>query len=370
MKLLQIVTRSDVIGGAQKYIIDTSIHYTDLGHKVIVASGGNGPLVDKLKSHGIEHINITNMKREISLFDDFKCILNLRGVFTSVSPDVVFIHSAKSGLLCRLSLFQFSSKLYFFAHGWSHIRVGNFFSKFIYSFLEFFLSFFCNKVICISKADYDYAIDELKLKRDKINLIYNGVKHPKLLGQSHINENLNNNNIYNFLTITRFQSPKDFSTLLESLIIVKEFRTDWMFTVAGDGPELAFYKQKVNECGLSNNISFVGFKKDLHQLYSNADVVFLISLSEGLPLSLVEAMSHKKFLVASDVGGISELIDDGKNGFLIPPYDSTYLSTKIINILGIKKSDLVERGQYSYSLYKSKFTFELMIEKLDKLLMV
>lgn len=357
MQIVHFITRSDTIGGAQKYILETSRKFSADGNNVTVVAGGEGPFKLAVEDLGIVYNSIPNLSREISLFADLKNISTIHKVINGLHPDVVFIHSAKAGLLGRLALAFSSCKVIFVAHGWSNIRIASAKVSVIYSFIEWILSKLCHRVVCISKEDVSFAINKLKINPNKISLIYNGVREPHAIYCGNSLERP-----IKLLTVTRFQEPKDFDTLLKSLVNVLHLK--WSLTVLGDGPLLDYYRNKVASLGLIERIEFLGFKSVLNDYYSGHDAVLLISNSEGLPLSLIEAMSYKKPILASAVGGVPELIVNGVNGYLIPPKDVTCLTACLENICSMSDEQLIELGKNSYRIYKDKFSFEFMVERL------
>ncbi|MDP2573133.1 glycosyltransferase family 4 protein [Vibrio penaeicida] len=358
MKIVQFVTRSDTIGGAQKYILDTSRQLKNDGHEVTVISGGDGVFGSEVKRYGLEFIGLNSIVREFTLFYDLKGIIDFRREINLLNPDAVIIHSAKAGLIGRIALTLSASKKIFIAHGWSHIRTSSTWGQLLYGGIEKFLSLLCDRIICISKQDLKFANNNLMISKKKTSLLYSGVKEP------FSRNSLSEANVYNLLTVTRFQAPKDFNTLLEALNIIHKVRSDWVLTVLGDGQDLEHYQRKTSELGLSNNIRFLGFKEKLVNFYRNSDLVILISKSEGLPLSLIEAMSHGKPILASNVGGVSELIEDGVTGYLVPPSDPYALSQTLFNALDQTRMELAALGDKSYVKYKEQFTFDEMISNL------
>ncbi|MDK2678972.1 glycosyltransferase family 4 protein [Vibrio vulnificus] len=357
MKILHIITRSDTVGGAQKYILETSRQFLNDGHEVSVMAGGSGVFYNAIDALGANYIEMNTMMREVSFFNDFKTALKIRAKVMDINPDVVLVHSAKAGLLSRLALAFSRFKVIYIAHGWSHIRISSGVTFKTYCLIESVLSRLCKVVVCISKSDFDYAIDKVGISEGKLELIYNGVPEP-LVSYAGVSQN----DAINMLTITRFQEPKDFETLLSALNMVRDY--PWFLNVLGDGETLAYYKAQVVELELSHKIRFLGFKKELGSYYEECDVVILISKSEGLPLALLEAMSYRKFLVASSVGGIPELIDDEYNGYLIPDRDYEYLADRFRVIFGLSKEELLARGECSYLKYKESFNIEKTISKL------
>lgn len=361
MKLVQLTTRSDTVGGAQKYILETSDRFRRDGNDVTIVAGGHGIFGQEAEKRGLRFIGLDTIVRDVSLFNDLKSIFHFRNIVKSLQPDVVIIHSAKAGLIGRISLIGLNTNTVFIAHGWSHIRSSKIMGKCFYGFVEYIFSFLSNKVVCISRQDLTFANSSLRIPSKKTSLVYSGVREPIVKNEVGAGPNLN------ILTVTRFQEPKDFDTLLIALDTINESYKNWTINVLGDGDELDYYKMKTTELGLDDKVKFLGFRNDLEHFYNSSDLVVLISKSEGLPLSLIEAMSYKKPILASNVGGVSELIEDGITGFLVPPSDPQALSIAMLSIFAKTKRELVKMGEHSYKKYRNEFGFEQMISKLYKL---
>jgi glycosyltransferase involved in cell wall biosynthesis len=144
-------------------------------------------------------------------------------------------------------------------------------------------------------------------------------------------------------TVARLYVTKGLKYLLEAIVKVKSNHPKVQFKVYGDGPlrqELFAYS---NQLGLDGNSIFVGAftnREELSQIMAKTDIFVMSSILEGQPLSVVEAMAYGCPIVATSVGGIPELIEDGVNGLLCPPGDSDYLAQKILTLIenpGLRK---------------------------------
>jgi glycosyltransferase involved in cell wall biosynthesis len=102
------------------------------------------------------------------------------------------------------------------------------------------------------------------------------------------------------------------------------------FAVAGDGPLRAELEAEATAAGLGDRLLFLGYRSDIPELLASFDIYVLPSLSEGLPLALLEALSLGKFIVCTSVGGNPEVVEDGVHGFLVPPSDSTGLADALV----------------------------------------
>ncbi|NNG45157.1 glycosyltransferase family 4 protein [Pseudoalteromonas sp. NEC-BIFX-2020_002] len=355
MKILQVITRVDTVGGAQRHVFDISKALINDGYEVNVLSSGNGSFRDLLNENGIAFVDVKNIQRELSLIKDLKAILSIRKYVKYFKPDVVAIHSVKAGLLARIACFGIDTKVIFTAHGWSHIRASSGLNNKIYKYLERFLSCISTKIICVSSTDTDFAENVIGIPSNKLCTIHNGA-----LDNNHT-VFFNEHRTLQILSVVRFQEPKDFNTLIEGLCLITEY--DWVLRIVGDGPDAHKVHSLIKESNLSDKVLLEGFKEDLSHYYSSSDLVLLISKSEGLPMSLIEAMSYSKPLVASNVGGIPELISSN-NGILVPDRGAVELSDAIKQFINDKNKGDFSMGLNSYELFLKKFEFSVMYNKL------
>ena len=133
------------------------------------------------------------------------------------------------------------------------------------------------------------------------------------------------------VTVGRLQAPKDAITLVRALAAVhgSPFET----VVVGDGPDRPAVEEEVRRLGLERAVELVGERDDVPELLATADLFVLSSRSEGLPLSILEAMAAGLPVVASRVGGIPEVVVDGETGLLVPPGDPQRLADAVERLL-------------------------------------
>jgi glycosyltransferase involved in cell wall biosynthesis len=136
----------------------------------------------------------------------------------------------------------------------------------------------------------------------------------------------------------RLDSRKGLVDLIESAKYVCQEHSDIKFILTGKGPNKRYLEQRIDELGLKKNFYFAGFvaRPKLLEYYQNATIYVLPSYYEGLPTTLLEAMSCGIPSIATDVEGSSELITDGETGLLVPPRDPKRLAEAILKLLNDK----------------------------------
>lgn len=348
MKILYCITRS-TWGGAQENIWELIRNQVKLKNHAVLVVGDNGDLVQKVKSNlpKVKVIILPCLQRAISPKKDLTAIFKLRKIIKKENPNIVHLHSSKAGVIGRIACRNLKCKVIFTVHGWSFTDgIESTKKKIIYRFIERRMEPLTDKYICVSKYDYNIGIRD-KVIRDpkKACVIYNGIDYKV--------NNPNSKKItypIKFIMTARFSKQKDQISLIKAFSRMNNEK--WKLTFVGDGPTIDEAKEMVNHYGLSNKINFVGFQKNVNKFLDENDVFVLSTHYEGLPISIIEAMSHAMPVIASDVGGNSELVVNNKNGFLTANISELenainyFIScTNIINKMGLE----------SLKMYNSKF---------------
>jgi glycosyltransferase involved in cell wall biosynthesis len=132
--------------------------------------------------------------------------------------------------------------------------------------------------------------------------------------------------------VGRLSSEKDVQTLLRAMALVVQRRPSFRLAIAGDGPCAADLKMLSESLGLGPHVQFLGEVRDVPALYSQASMFILSSVTEGLPLTVLEAMACGLPVVATRVGGTPEAVVDGTTGVLVPPGEPAALAEAILRI--------------------------------------
>ena len=210
-----------------------------------------------------------------------------------------------------------------------------------------------------------------KIKKNKIVNIINGTEkigEPDILNVDILPKKM--------AMIANLFGKKGHDVLIQTLALLK--KNDLIINVRligselnefHDGSESNFKAELIKiatEQGVIDQLEFYGYTKDITKALMNIPIVVLPSDSEGVPNSILEAMSLKKIVVASNVGAVSTLIEDGKSGFLHSPQNPEQFAHVLHNIFSMEKEKLNEIRQYAFSQWQTNFTLDLMLNKLIK----
>ncbi len=384
IKVLHIITRFDKGGSAQNTYLSLlglrKKNYqlslvsglsleSEMKHEEIKAKEKD---IQILKSEGIEFTQCPSLLRRINIIKDLKAFFDIWRIIKKYNPLIVHTHSSKAGLTGRLAAKLAGAPIIVHTpHG--HVFFGYFgpFKTKLFIIFEKLASRITDKIVALTNREKKDHILFKIAEEDKFSVIYSGIEL-NILKESSSEEKQNlkkelgiPENSLIVGTAGRLVPVKgpEFLVKASKYIISKYPDTYFMFT--GDGPLEQDLKRKALEMGISDNIIFLGWRDDLVKIISIYDIFVLPSLNEGMGRVLVEAMALGKSIIASNVGGIPDLVIHGKNGFLVPPKNPKELA-KYIQVL-LEDKDKREKMGLAGKEMAYNFTSERMVEKIANL---
>jgi glycosyltransferase involved in cell wall biosynthesis len=351
LKILYIITRAEA-GGAQVHVLELLKAVRHLAD-VALATGEEGFLTDRAREIGIPVYLIDDLAVPICWRKDAKAVWQIKRLLIQLRPDLVHLHSSKAGILGRLAARITGVPSVFTAHGWAFTDGASLTRKLVGVPSEWLSSRFGNRIITVSRNDFEMAQKFRIGDAERMTAIHNGMPDGNCRAKPGISC------VPKLIMVARFGQQKDQSLLLNALAGVEE---DCRLQLVGDGPLLDAAMRLSRALGMDKRVEFLGLRGDGEKLLSEAQVFVLASNYEGFPISIVEAMRAGLPVVASDVGGVRESVQDGHNGFLIPRGDMRMLRDKL-QVL-ISDSNLREMmGAASRRRYEAEFTAERMVAK-------
>jgi glycosyltransferase involved in cell wall biosynthesis len=167
-------------------------------------------------------------------------------------------------------------------------------------------------------------------------------------------------------TAGRMVPVKGYDMLLKAARIIVDKNSRIKFLLAGDGPLKLELEKMAENMGLAENVKFVGFRDDIIDFLDSLDIFIMTSYHEGIPVVLLEAMALSRPIVATGVGGILEVIEDGKSGILATPSDHVGFAEKCLGLMS--EEDLRKSlGQGAKERIKTDFSSAVQKEKIHKL---
>ncbi|MFJ8262594.1 glycosyltransferase family 4 protein [Rummeliibacillus sp. NPDC094406] len=354
MKIVQLILRLDEIGEEQSHLIELVKQLHKNGHQILILTS-NEPFIQQIieiQDLGVELEPLYFMKRKFHLWKDIRAILEVRKRLKSFQPDLVAMHSSKAGVIGRIAAKSLGIPSVFTVHGWSFSEGISKMKRLILEKVEKYLAKHTSKIITVSTYDYQIALQRKLVLQEKMETIHNGIPTQETTEKT-------SNNTPLIIMIARFATPKRQDLLIQALANMQEI--PWKLILLGDGPNREQNEKRMNDHNLQARISFLGVRNDAERFLEQADINVLLSDYEGLPLVIIESMRAGIPTVASNVGGVSELIIDQYSGLLV---DNNISGIQNAIKLLIKDISLRKQlGDKSRAIFEKHFTIDTMYAK-------
>ncbi|MEA3272176.1 MAG: glycosyltransferase family 4 protein [Patescibacteria group bacterium] len=335
-KILYIVTQSE-FGGAQRYVFDLVNNFKN-DFEIIVASENNplsGNLLSRCSEIGIETHRFKFLAREINLGNDFKAMLEISDYIKQEKPDIVHLNSAKAGVLGTLAaqfLGKEKPKIIYTVHGWAFLEPISKIKRLIYLWAEKFTGRFRDALIVLSEKEKSITLEKRLSHPSKISVIPHGIDYSTV--SFYIKEKARNTlNLKpdNFVvgTVANLYPTKG----LEYLIEAAKTLDNVVFVVIGEGQERKKLESLIKSYNLENRFFLVGAIPEAYKLFWAFDIFVLPSVKEGMPYVILEAMAAGRPIVATQVGAIPKMLQNGISGTLIQPQNPIAIKNAILELL-------------------------------------
>ena len=354
LRIAMVITRSDTVAGVQVHVRDLSKELIARGHQVTVLAGGTGPFLDDLNRNQIPFISVPSLVRPIDPIRDTAALVHLRRHFKQLKPDLVSTHSSKAGWLGRLAARSLGLPSTLTSHGWNFTpgippRAAAF-----RRLAERIAATFTTRIIAVAQYDRELALSQRVGRPDQLATIHYGV--PTIPENLHAHPEREPAQI---IMVARLDVQKDHSTLFRALSALKE--RDWTVELVGDGPRETQMRKLANELGIAERIQFAGLQRDVAERLARSQLFALTTNYEGFPISILEAMRAGLPVVASDVAGVRESVQDGRTGLVVPVRDVAATTAALDKLLssGALRQEMGLAGRRSF---EERFTFEKMVD--------
>ncbi|MBC7767125.1 glycosyltransferase family 4 protein [Arenimonas sp.] len=319
-KILYCITKGN-FGGAQRYVYDLATNLNKVDYEIVVLCGEGEVLPKKLEDSHIRVVRLKSMKRDMSFLNELKSFMELYKIFKQEKPDVIHLNSSKMGgsgaFIGRLAGIK---KIIFTAHGFAFNEERSFISKKILLFFHWVTILLTDTTIIVSDKTMK-DIDYLPFMKDKLVKIYNGIDtgldyFDQEKARSEIvirDKNINIENKTVLLSIGELHKNKGYDLFIPAL---KKLEKDFVYFIIGDGEERNNLYNLIESNGLRNKVFLLGRIENAYQYIKAADIFVLPSRTEAFPYVLLESGLAGACVLASNVGGISEVIEDDYNGIL------------------------------------------------------
>lgn len=317
-----------------------------------------GPLAGEIRAlRKTIDLEIVPMRSKL----DWQAIREIRTNIKHIKPDIIHVHGTRAGSLGRLAAIGFKIPVIYTEHLWTkQYKLTSRLAHQAQIAGLWFLDMFTNLNIAVSQAVKDFMVENQISRPSKIVVVYNAIEHPKkkvkIFAKSHP--------ILGTIGTLNFQ--KGIQNLIRAMPqIIKEF-PEVTLKIVGEGPYRKELEKLTRKLKLQEKIAFTGFVKDVEKELEEIDIYIQPSLSESFGLAIIQAMSLGIPVVATNTGGIPEVVTTGKSGILVEAGKPAALATGILELLRDKEKAR-KLGRLGAEEAKIKFNLKDMIKETEKI---
>ena len=348
MNILQILPELNV-GGVETGTLDLAKYLVRLGHKAVVVSNG-GELVKELESNGAIHYQLPVHKK--SIVSIIKMIPQLAAIIKKENIDIVHARSRVPAWAAFFACRRTNTVFITTCHGY--------YKKHPFSFVMGW----AKRVIVLSNVIARHMIDDFNVPYERIALVPRSVDLERFI---YLSPDKKRNGTFNVGIIGRITPLKGHLHFIKAMAKAARVIPSLKIWIVGDAPSSRqAYKEEiqvlVKRLGLGQCTEFLGTQRDIPGILSQLDLLVLSTVThEAFGRVIVEAQAAGVPVVATEVGGVVDIIENGHTGLLVPPADSGSMSEAVIRIFQ-DKAFAVSLAENAYKKVKEKYSVELMVK--------
>lgn len=317
VKVLHIVLGLQV-GGLEKFVLDLIANYPLDIKPLIVCLEGKGELGERYNQ-----LQILELTKEAGI--SWKIVHQLVTLIKLHNIDIIHTHNpsphfygAMAGLLTRRPVI--------------HTKHGrNYPTEIKKVWLNRISSRLTSKVVTVSQDAAEVCLDIEKIPPAKVAVILNGIDTTLFCPPE--KKYVDDGSPVRIGIVARLSTEKDHQTLLQAARLLANKTAGFHLDIIGDGALRSELEQTAATLGLTSHVSFLGMRHDIPDLLKNLDIFVLSSTTEGISLTLLEAMATELPVVATSVGGNPEVVMDGLTGFIVPPKEPACMAEKLLKLV-------------------------------------
>lgn len=357
MKILYVTTISSTVNA---FLIPHIKLLRENGHQIDVASHIQSPLKSEV-SHLVDNIYDVPFQRSPLSFSNLAAYKKLRELVNSGKYDVIHTHTPVASFLSRMVCRNIEEiKIIYTAHGFHFFKGAPLKNWLLYFPIERYLSKYTDILITMNKEDFTISKDRL-LAKDNISVSGVGLDVSRFsnsgISRTSVRQKLGiSPSEFLIISIGELSHRKNHKVIIDA---IKDLNVTYIICGKGDLEPFLHDKAKKNNA----RVKLLGHRSDICELLSASDLFIFPSIHEGLPVSLMEAMSCELPVVCSDIRGNNDLIENGKGGYLVLPYDFEGFRDAISTLMN-NNNKCVEMGQYNKNKVKA-YSLENVLVEMD-----
>jgi glycosyltransferase involved in cell wall biosynthesis len=349
LRVLRLIARLNV-GGPARHTVILNHGLRQIGFETLLAHGSPGAmeasLEDLARDCGVPTTHVPELGRRIHPLDDLRAFVRVVRLVWRWQPDVVHTHTAKAGTIGRLAAVVCNvarprarrSAIVHTFHGHVFSNYFGTLGTLAVKLIEKGLATITDRIIAISDRQRDDLVLRFKVASpDRVSVVPLGLELGDLLQRAPDFRGLREvlgfgDEDFVIGYVGRLVPVKDVETLIQAAALARQRLPALRIIIAGDGECRSALEKLTTDLRLADRVQFLGWRRDLLDLYASFDLFALTSLNEGTPVALIEAMAAGIPAIATSVGGVPDVLRDGESGILIPAQDAAALSDAMCRV--------------------------------------
>ncbi|HET6220383.1 MAG TPA: glycosyltransferase family 4 protein [Acidobacteriaceae bacterium] len=352
MKIVHVLTRGDVLGGAQSHVRELSLELRRLGHEVTVMTGAPGIFTEQLRQAGIPWLQVRSLVRPLRPHLDLAALVQVWYALRRLKPDLVCAHTAKAGSLGRAAARLHNIPSVFTPHGWSMFDRTSLQPNPLFCGAEYLAGRLGTCVINVCEFEREYAQQLGVCPAKTLEVVRNGIAEVPLTRARPIDAQPPL-----IAMVARFAPQKDHATLLQALSGL--LCMEWNLLLIGAGDLKPRVVAQADALHLRDRVRILPPGTDVNRWLMEAQMFVLSTHFEAFPISILEAMRAGLPVVATDVGGVSESVHHNQTGLLVRHGDVASLRNALAHLIA-DPALRVALGSAGQRLWRAQFTASAM----------
>lgn len=349
-------------GGAETQLVNLATRLKKRGWDVrVVSMLPPQAFTEELAAAGIPFATL-NMRRGVP---DPQAVFRLAKILRQWRPDIVHSHMVHANIMARVTcIFCRVPVVISTAH---NINEGGRWREIAYRITDPLADLTTN----VSWAAVNRYIKVGAVPKNKIVFMPNGVDTQRYRSNPdarlRLRKELELDGYYIWLAVGRFEEQKDYPNLLRAFKRVIDKRVEAVLLIAGQGTLFEEMRAMAYSLELAEKVRFLGVRRDVPELMSAADAYVMSSAWEGLPMVLLEAAACELPIVATDVGGNSEIVLDGTSGFIVPPRDPEALAAAMLKMMSLSEDERRAMGRAGRAHIEANYSLDRVVDQWENL---
>lgn len=327
---MRVITRLNVGGPSWHVVLLTAgMRHT---FPTVLATGelgpGEGDMSGLAAERGVAIYRVPGLRARLGLLHDLRALWALWRLFRRVRPRIVHTHTAKAGALGRVAAFLAGVpvRVHTF-HGHVFRRYFSRVQTFVFVTVERLLARITTTVVAISPRQADELRHHLKLAPERVVVVPLGLELEHFAtadgesARARFRESIGAGNAVVVTIVARLTAVKNHALALRAFARVAPRAPNLLLALVGGGEQEESLRALARELGIEGRVRFAGWWDDLEAVYYGSDVIALSSNVEGTPVCLIEALACGRPIIATDVGGVADILEDGALGLIVAPGD-------------------------------------------------